>query len=132
MFPWAVVWWRRKSLHRQDDFMQGATPNFSGPHNEAPRIDWDEFWGKEETHLKQHIGEPAHPALVCHDFPSHYRLIEDHLNLIFEMRQDMDDQLHNQHALDRRLDMLFDSLSRDPAKSQFPTCCQVVFLHCSP
>jgi hypothetical protein len=79
---------------------------------------------KEETHLKQHTGEPDHPALASHDFPNPRRLTEDHLNMIFEMRRDMADQLHIQHTLNRRLDMLFDSLSSEPTKSRFPTCCQ--------
>jgi hypothetical protein len=109
----------------QDDFKRGTTPNVSGPHNEAHRTDWDECWGKEETHSELHIGEQAHPALGCHDFPSSCRLTKDHLALIFEMRRDLADQLHNQHVLSRRLDMLFNSLSSEPAKSCYPTCCQL-------
>jgi hypothetical protein len=72
----------------------------------------------------KHMSESDHPALESHDFPSPHRITEDYLNMIFEMRRDMDDQLHNQHALNRHLDMLFDSLSREPVKNHFPTRCQ--------
>jgi hypothetical protein len=107
-----------------DDSIQGTTPNVIGPLNEATGIDLDDCWAEEETHLKLHVDEPVHPTLASHDFPSPRRLTEDHLNLIFEMRRDMVDQLQSQRTLNRRLDMLFDSLSSEPAKSHCPTCCQ--------
>jgi hypothetical protein len=108
----------------QDDFKRDTTPIVSGSHNEAPRTDWDDGWGEEETHRELHTGDQAHPALGRHDVPSFCRLMEDHLALIFEMKRDFVDQLHNQHVLSRRLDMLFDSLSSEPVNSRFPTCCQ--------
>jgi hypothetical protein len=40
----------------------------------------------------------------------------EHLNLIFEMRRDVANQLHRQETLHRRLDMFFDSLSSEPGK----------------
>jgi hypothetical protein len=48
----------------------------------------------------------------------------EHLNLIFEMRRDVADQLHRQETLHHRLDMFFDSLSSEPEKRRCPTCCQ--------
>lgn len=34
------------------------------------------------------------------------------------------EQLHSQRILSKRMELLFDSLSGEPAKSRCPTCCQ--------
>ena len=59
----------------------------------------------------------SHPA------PDSYRLTEDHLVLIFEMQKDLAEQLHNQYILNKRLDVMFDSLSSELVKIRCPTCC---------
>jgi hypothetical protein len=104
--------------------MQDNYKNDADPNDEDPWIKWGDCWSKEETHREIHTGTQAHPALGCHDLPSSCRLTEDHLVLIFEMRKDLVEQLHNQHVLSKRLDILFNSLSSEPVKSRCPTCCQ--------
>jgi hypothetical protein len=59
----------------------------------------------------------SHPA------PDSYRLTDDHLVLIFEMRRDLAEQQHRQSFFNKRLDTLYDSLSSEPKKSHCPTCC---------
>jgi hypothetical protein len=106
--------------------------------NDATGTDLDYCLAEEETHLDLFEEAPVHPASTGHDprfeqdMPSPRRFSEDHLQLIFEMRREMADQLQSQSALSRRLDLLFDSLSNEPAKSHCPTCCQVVRLHFPP
>jgi hypothetical protein len=60
----------------------------------------------------------SHPA------PESYRLTEDHLVLIFEMRRDLAEQQHRQSFFSKRLDALYDSLSSEPEKSHCRRCCQ--------
>jgi hypothetical protein len=74
---------------------------------------------KDTTHPK-----PMQQALDNHASPRSCRLTEEHLALIFEMRRDLDEQMHNQSLLNKHMDLLFDSLSGEPAKSCCPTCCQ--------
>jgi len=52
------------------------------------------------------------------------RLSEEHLQLIFEIRQKQDDQLHSQRILGQRLDILFNALVDAPARTRCPTCGQ--------
>jgi hypothetical protein len=52
------------------------------------------------------------------------RFSEDHLQLIFEMHRNLADQLHNQSILNHRMDLLFDSLSSEPAQRRCLTCFQ--------
>jgi hypothetical protein len=47
----------------------------------------------------------------------------EQLQLIFDLRRDVADQLHCQEILNCRLDMFFDSLSSEPEKRRCPTCC---------
>jgi hypothetical protein len=83
--------------------------NFVVAKDEDPGINWDECWNEDDAE------EHAHPT------PSSCRLTKDHLVLIFEMRKDLTEQLHNQHTLSKRLDVLYDSLSSEPVKSRCPT-----------
>ena len=71
---------------------------------EDPGINWDKCWNEDD------IEEHVHPT------PSSSRLTEDHLVLIFEMHKDLAEQLHNQRTLNKRLDVLYDSLSSKPVK----------------
>jgi hypothetical protein len=43
------------------------------------------------------------------------RLTEEHLQLLFEIRQKQDDQMHSQSILGQRMDILFDALADAPA-----------------
>jgi hypothetical protein len=54
------------------------------------------------------VGNTEQPLLNPHHF------LDDHLQLIFEMRRNLEDQLHNQSILSSRMDLLFDSLSGAP------------------
>jgi hypothetical protein len=47
--------------------------------------------------------------------------LDDHLQLIFDMRQNLEEKLHNQRTLNQRMDLLFDSLEGTPEKTFFPT-----------
>jgi hypothetical protein len=49
--------------------------------------------------------------------PQHFanRLVEEHLLLLFEIRQRQDDQMHSQSILGQRMDILFDALTDAPA-----------------
>jgi hypothetical protein len=107
---------------KRDDSIQGTTPNVRGPLNESIGIDLDDPWDEEETHLKLHVDELVHPTLTRHDFPSPHRLMEDHLNMIFDMRRDMANQIQSQCTLIKHLDMFFYSMSSEPVKSRFQTC----------
>jgi hypothetical protein len=60
--------------------------------------------------------------------PSTYRLTNEHLQLIFEMRWDIADQLHSQTMLSRQLDALFDTLSGKPDSRRCPSCHQPLML----
>jgi hypothetical protein len=50
---------------------------------------------------------------------------KDHLQLIFEMRRNLEDQLYNQSILSRRMDLMFDSLSSAPTQQRCPTCSEL-------
>jgi hypothetical protein len=52
------------------------------------------------------------------------RLTEEHLQLLFEIRQKQDDQMHSQSILGQRMDILFDALADAPAHARCPTCGQ--------
>jgi hypothetical protein len=56
------------------------------------------------------VGKIEQPLLNPHRFSN------DHLQLIFEMRRNLEDQLHNQSILNKRMDLMFDSLSGAPDK----------------
>jgi hypothetical protein len=64
------------------------------------------------------VGKIEQPLLNPHHF------LDDHLQLIFDMRRNLEDQLHNQSILNRHMDLLFDSLSGAPDKKRCPTCGQ--------
>jgi hypothetical protein len=57
--------------------------------------------------------------------PTPIRLPDEHLQLIFELRQKMDDQAHIQQFLGQCLDLLFDVMTTTPASKQCPTCGQI-------
>jgi hypothetical protein len=50
--------------------------------------------------------------------------IPEQLELIFNLRSHMADQLHRDTLISKRIDMLFDAFSNAPAKQCFPTCAQ--------
>jgi hypothetical protein len=56
--------------------------------------------------------------------PTPIRFAEEHLQLIFELRQKMDDQAHIQNFLGQRLDLLMDAMTAAPASKRCPTCGQ--------
>jgi hypothetical protein len=72
----------------------------------------------------QPVSEPQPVAASMPEVPNTCHFSEEHLQLIFDMRRDVVDQLHRQNILCRRLDALFDSLSGEPVKRRCPTCCQ--------
>jgi len=86
-----------------------ATKNFTD-------VTLDEDLGTNEA--DDEVDEKAHPT------PRSCRLMEDHLVLIFEMYKDLVEQQHHQCTLNKHLDILYDSLSREPEKSRCLTCCQ--------
>lgn len=43
------------------------------------------------------------------------RLMEEHLQILLEIRQKQDDQMHSQSILSQRMDILFDELADSPA-----------------
>jgi hypothetical protein len=51
-------------------------------------------------------------------------LSDDQLQLIFDMRQNLEEQLHNQRTLSRHMDLMFDALAGAPEKTRCPTCGQ--------
>jgi hypothetical protein len=51
-------------------------------------------------------------------------LTEEHLQLIFEIRQKQDDQMHSQRILGQRMDIMFDTLTDAPMRTRCPTCGQ--------
>jgi hypothetical protein len=53
-----------------------------------------------------------------------HRFSDDHLQIIFDMRRTLDDQMHNQRILGQRMDLLFDALTDAPDKKRCPTCGQ--------
>jgi hypothetical protein len=73
---------------------------------------------EENTVVTSEDKEEERPQLCAN------RLTEEHLQLIFEIRQKQDDQLHSQRILGQRLDILFDALADAPARTRCPTCGQ--------
>jgi hypothetical protein len=65
------------------------------------------------------VGKIEQPLLNPHCF------LDDHLQLIFKMRQNLKNQLHNQSILNKRMDIMFGSLSGAPAQKRSPTCSQM-------
>jgi hypothetical protein len=61
------------------------------------------------------------PDMVCDQSPPSLFTLE-HLELIFEMRSYMMEQLHRHTLISSRLDMLFDAFSNAPVKQRCPTC----------
>jgi hypothetical protein len=86
--------------------MKDYCKNSVDANDEDPRIKWGDCWSEEETHRETYTEEQVHPALGSHNPPSSCRLTEDHLVLIFEMRRDLAEKLHNQHILNKHLDVL--------------------------
>jgi hypothetical protein len=58
--------------------------------------------------------------------PQHFanHLTKEHLQLLFEIRQKQDDQMHSQSIIGQRMDILFDALTDAPARAICPTCGQ--------
>jgi hypothetical protein len=54
--------------------------------------------------------------------PTPLRLPDEHLQLIFELRQKLDDQAHIQRILGQRMDLLFDAMTEAPTSKRCPTC----------
>jgi hypothetical protein len=69
----------------------------------------DDETGKEEEALPQH-------------FSNH--LAEEHLELLFEIRQRQDDQMHCQGVISQRMDIMFEALTDAPTQARCPTCRQ--------
>jgi hypothetical protein len=69
-------------------------------------------WQVEENTVIASEDKEVEWPLLCAN-----RLSEEHLQLIFEIRQKQDDQLHSQRILGQRLDILFDALADAPVDS---------------
>jgi hypothetical protein len=96
----AAAWWRRKSPRA------GRWRKTQWTANEDTTVVASEE--KEEEQPQQFAN----------------RLTEEHLQLIFEIRQKQDDQMHSQRILDQRMDILFDALADAPVRTRCPTCGQ--------
>jgi hypothetical protein len=57
--------------------------------------------------------------------PTPIRLPDEHLQLIFELRQKMDDQAHIQQILGQRMDLLFDAMMEAPAGACYITIIKI-------
>jgi hypothetical protein len=77
----------------------------------------------EKEEVAPHVGVSQPPVTSASTSHSTWRFLEQHLQLIFEMRRDATKQLHRQTTLYQRMDILFDALSSAPAKNRCPTCC---------
>jgi hypothetical protein len=53
--------------------------------------------------------------------PTPIRLTDEHLQLIFELGQKLDDQAHIQQILGHRMDLLFDAMMEAPTSKRCPT-----------
>jgi hypothetical protein len=81
----------------------------------------------QEECNEEEIPPTSQPPLVTTSEPEWihtYHLSQDHLDLIFDMRRDMEEQLHQHTILSSRLDMLFDALSGEPNKRRCSVCTQ--------
>jgi hypothetical protein len=81
----------------------------------TPPIDFDAGVVPHE----EMVGKIEQPVLNPHRFS------DNHLQLIFEMRRNLENQLHNQSILNKCMDLMFDSLSGAPAQKRFLTCSQI-------
>jgi hypothetical protein len=54
---------------------------------------------------------------------THYLAVE-HLELLFDIRQRQDEQVHGQRIINQRLDLLFEAFSDAPMPARCPTCKQ--------
>jgi hypothetical protein len=80
---------------------------------------------QEEIPWADRPTEPPFPTSdMDRDLSSPCFLAPEHLELIFEMRRDMMEQLHRHTLLSSRIDMLFDAFSSMPIKQRCPTCAQ--------
>jgi hypothetical protein len=70
------------------------------------------------------VEPPPHTSAMARELHSPCFLAPEHLELIFEMRRDMMEQLHRHTLLSSRLDMLFDAFSCTQSKQRCPTCAQ--------
>jgi hypothetical protein len=99
-----------KSIHRTEVFGTGSCM----VEEEIPPS-----WQVEEHTMSIGEDKEAEPPLLCAN-----RLLEEHLQLIFEIRQKQDDQLHSQAHPRQRMDILFDALVDAPVRTRCPTCGQ--------
>jgi hypothetical protein len=93
----AVVWLRKKfpPSWLTDWITRNATHGLAM--EETPPTDFDAAAVPHE----EMVGSIEQPLLNPHHF------LDDHLQLIFEMHQNLEDQLHNQSILNSRMDLLF-------------------------
>lgn len=56
--------------------------------------------------------------------PIIYHLAVEHLEILFDIQQRQDEQVHGQRTIHQRLDLLFETLSDAPSQAQCPTCKQ--------
>jgi hypothetical protein len=80
---------------------------------------------QEEIPLVDRPVEPPPPtSAMARESHSLCFLAPEHLELIFEMRRDMMEQLHRHTLLSSRLDILFDAFSCTQSQQHCPTCAQ--------
>jgi hypothetical protein len=53
-----------------------------------------------------------------------YHLAAEHLELLFDIRQQKDEQVHGQKTIHQGLDLLFEAFSDAPTQARYPTCKQ--------
>lgn len=86
--------------------------------------DWATCIIKEEILSVDRPMETPPPSTPDRDLHSTCLLTPEHLELIFEMRRDMQEQLHRHTLLNNRLDILYDALLSSQSQQRCPTCAQ--------
>jgi hypothetical protein len=88
--------------------------------------DWETCIIQEEISSDERLEETLPPPsnALDQDSRSTCFLSPEHLDLIFEMHRDMQEQLHRHTLLNSRLDILYDALSGSQSQRRCPTCAQ--------
>ena len=64
------------------------------------------------------------PPKCFADFHDIVKQCEEHLQILFKIRQKQDDKMHSQIILGQRMDIFFNALINSPTRTKFPTCGQ--------
>jgi hypothetical protein len=91
-------------------------PNFSMTHKKATRVIF--------SLRKKPIDPPSKANRALEDFPDStmHSFSKEHLNFLLYIHRDTKNQLFHQENINRRLDIIFYSLSGEPSSSHCPIC----------